>query len=112
MTLHELLRTLRAHDLVVVSPEQMAIANKVLVGKTEIPRWVWSHVVLVRDGEKLQVYLNGRLEIDGTAAAVTINELLFGGRSDNEANWEGRLDEIAIFDRALTAQEAARLMAD
>ncbi len=92
--------------------QQGQMTDKVLVGKTEIPRWVWSHVVLVRDGEKLQVYLNGRLEIDGTAAAVTINELLFGGRSDNEANWEGRLDEIAIFDRALTAQEAAMLMAD
>ena len=92
--------------------QQGQMTDKVLVGKTEIPRWVWSHVVLVRDGEKLQVYLNGRLEIDGTAAAVTINDLLFGGRSDNESNWEGRLDEIAIFDRALNAQEAAMLMAD
>ena len=31
------------------------------------------------------------------------------GRSDNEANWEGRLDEIAIFDRALTAREVEKL---
>ena len=29
--------------------------------------------------------------------------------SDIAANWEGRLDEIAVFDRALTAEEIAKL---
>jgi hypothetical protein len=32
-----------------------------------------------------------------------------GGRSDNEANWEGRLDEVAVFDRALGAKELEKL---
>ena len=27
------------------------------------------------------------------------------------SNWEGRLDEIAVFDRALGAEEVARLVA-
>jgi hypothetical protein len=39
------------------------------------------------------------------------DRLFFGGRCDNESNWEGRLDEIAVFDRALGAEEIAALAA-
>lgn len=78
-------------------------------GKTEIPRWAWQHVVLVRQGDQARVYLNGSLEIETKAAAVGIPSVFFGGRSDNESNWEGRMDEIALFDRALSAEEIAKL---
>ena len=81
-------------------------------GQTVIPRWEWQHVVLVRDGKDLRVYLNGRLEIETQAPAdfpEGFENVFLGGRSDNHANWEGRLDEIAIFNRALTEQEVAKL---
>jgi len=81
----------------------------VLAGSTEIARWTWNHVLLVRDGERLLVYLNGKPELSGQAAEVSIPQLWLGDRSDSSANWEGRLDEPAIFDRALTADEAAQL---
>jgi hypothetical protein len=83
-----------------------------VAGKSEIPRWQWRHVVLVRDAETVRVYLNGRIEIETKAAAdlpADLEQCFFGGRSDNDSNWEGRLDEIAVFDRALTADEVARL---
>ena len=81
-------------------------------GKTEIPRWQWQHVVLVRDAEKVRAYLNGQLELETTAPAnfpADLNDLFLGGRSDSDSNWEGRLDEIAIFARALSEQEVATL---
>ena len=78
-------------------------------GKTEILRWTWQHVVLVRDVDMARVYLNGELEIECKAPRVGIPSAFFGGRSDNDSNWEGRLDEIAVFDRALGADEVARL---
>ena len=81
----------------------------VLAGKTEIPRWTWQHVVLVREGAKVRVYLNGKLEIEGEAQASSITACFFGGRSDHAADWEGRLDEIAVFDRALGEAEVRRL---
>lgn len=83
----------------------------VVAGKTVVPRWQWQHAVLVRDGEVVRVYLNGKLEIETKAAASLPADLecFFGGRSDGEASWEGRLDEIAVWDRALTADEMARL---
>jgi hypothetical protein len=84
-------------------------ATKVIAGKTVIPRWQWQHVVLVRDGKSVRVYLNGALEIETTAAPTSIDQLFFAGRSDNDSNWEGRLDEVAIFNRALKADEVAKL---
>jgi len=89
-----------------------ADASAAVVGKTEVPRWQWQHVVLVRDAGQVRVYLNGSLEIEARVPAnfpAGFDECFFGGRSDNDSNWEGRLDEIAIFNRALSAADVARL---
>ena len=89
---------------------------KLIGGRSGIPRWTWNHVAFVRHGASVRVYLNGesRPEIEVQSPAEFpggCEELFFGGRSDNECNWEGRLDEIAVFDRALGAEEIARLAA-
>ena len=86
--------------------------SKLVAGQTEIPRWKWQHVVFVRDRQRVQVYLNGRIEINTTRAAdfpSGFDRVFFGGRSDNAFNWEGRLDEIAVFDRALQAADVTIL---
>jgi hypothetical protein len=79
------------------------------VGKTELPRWTWQHIALVRKGGKVLVYLNGALDLEAAAPAVNIPALFLGGRSDNTDNWEGRLDEIAVFGKALSSEEIARI---
>lgn len=85
-------------------------STQTLVGLTPIPRWTWQHVALVRQGDRLRIYLNGKLEIEGRAEATSIGDCFFGGRSDNDSNWEGRLDEIAVFDRALDQEQIAQLV--
>ena len=83
-----------------------------VAGRSEIPRWQWQHVVLVRDGEAVRAYLNGQLEIETKSAAnfpAAFDQCFFGGRSDNDSNWEGRLDEIAVFDRALDGAEIGKM---
>jgi len=83
-----------------------------IAGRTEIPRWEWQHLVLVRDGKLVRVYLNGKLELEANApnpAPDGLDQFFFGGRSDNESNWEGRLDEIAFYPRALSEEEVAKL---
>jgi hypothetical protein len=81
-----------------------------VIGKTEVPRWTWQHLAFVRHENRFKVYLNGHLEHDSTAApTVPIQQCFFGGRSDNDSNWEGRLDEIAVFTRALSPEEIAVL---
>lgn len=84
-----------------------------LVGRTKIPRWSWNQAVLVRSGPAVRVYLNGHPdpEIEANLAASPLtacDQWFVGGRCDNESNWEGRLDEIAIFDRALSPDEVQR----
>jgi hypothetical protein len=86
--------------------------KSLVAGKTEIPRWQWQHLVLVRDKNQVRGYLNGALEFEtesAVEAAKSPHECFFGGRSDNDSNWEGRLDEIAVFDRALKKEEIAKL---
>lgn len=80
-----------------------------LIGKTVIPRWTWQHVALIREGEKVRVYLNGQLEIEGTSPASSIPATFLGGRSDNQDNWEGRLDEVAVFPQVLNEDEIRKL---
>jgi hypothetical protein len=80
-----------------------------VVGTDSIPRWTWAHVVLVRDGDQISVWLNGRQQLRTQARTTTAGQIFIGGRSDSDSNWEGRLDEVALFDRALTAQEIAAL---
>jgi hypothetical protein len=92
-----------------------ADAKSVTAGKTEIPRWQWQHVVLVRDGGTVRAYLNGQLELEAKVPAnfpAGFDQCFIGGRSDNDSNWEGRLDEVAVFNRALSASEVAKLLAN
>lgn len=87
-------------------------AQNLVAGKTEIPRWQWQHITLVRDGKAVRVYLNGTLEIETSALIdpfAPLGECFFGGRSDHDSNWEGRVDEIAVFERALSPADVAKL---
>ena len=87
--------------------------RKLHAGKTAIKRWTWNQVTLVRDGQMVKIYLNGKPEIEIKSAPGTegplLEQLFLGGRTDNQSNWEGRLDEIAIFDRVLSAEEVKKL---
>ncbi len=87
-------------------------SQRAAVGQAVIPRWQWRHVALVREGRVVRVYVGGRLEIETQAAAdfpKSFDQIFLGGRSDNHSNWEGRLDEVAVFNRALNAREVAAL---
>ncbi len=80
--------------------------EKPIVGKTTIDRWTWNELRMVRAAGRVRVYLNGsdEPEIDaevGSDQPAPIATCFIGGRSDNDSNWEGRIDEVAVFDRAM-----------
>jgi len=74
--------------------------------------------VLVKQGDKVSVYQSDpnnpeivlQLSDSQRFNLRAIEETFFGGRSDNIDNWEGKLDEIAVFDRGLNAGEIAKLL--
>jgi len=73
----------------------------------------WYHVAMVREGDNVTVYLDGEQYIAshflGIRAATTWanGQWAFGGRSDMPAQqvFAGNIDEIAIYGRALSAEE-------
>jgi hypothetical protein len=82
--------------------------NTLLSGRTVITPKTWHHVVFIRDGPRVEVWLNGRLDIAGASEAghaPGVKQLFLGGRNDNFANLEGKLDEAAVFDRVLSPAE-------
>ncbi len=73
-----------------------------IVGTSVIQRWTWHQVRLEQRGDEVVVYLDGsskpelRGKLKNAAVQTTAPNFFFGGRSDNEDNWEGRLDEISL----------------
>lgn len=86
-------------------------AKESLAGTTIIPPQTWNHVVLVREKDQVTVFLNGQLEIEGELPSTfgDSTEFSFGCRSDRFAPLEGNLGSIALFSRALTAQNVSSI---
>lgn len=85
-------------------------AAPALIGRTPIPWRTWHHVAFVRAGNQVRVHLDGRPdpEMEGplpAPSAATESLLFLGGRSDGQFSFEGKLDEAAVYDRALSAAE-------
>jgi hypothetical protein len=82
-------------------------------GSTDLLQDEWYHVAMVRQDDDVFVYLNGRLEIEGTMAPLAGTKWVdgtwaFGGRTDApslDQRFAGSLDEIAIYGRALSQEE-------
>ena len=85
--------------------------RSILAGRTELPPDTWHHVVYVRSGEAVSLYLDGNVtapEIKNTLGAVDrMGPLVFGTRSDGYAPFEGRLDELAVYNGSLSPERIA-----
>ena len=83
-----------------------------LTGLAQVEPKSWHHVAMVRDGERIRVYLNGNPKPDidgklGRSYPKSHPQFFLGGRNDNFANLKGSLDEVALYDRALTPEEVS-----
>jgi hypothetical protein len=93
--------------------------DQALTGTTDVPlrnwepRESWHHVALVRNDNQVAVYLDGnpQPEISGQLEPTVrpgARQVLLAGRPDNLANFEGRIDEVAVYPRALPAEEIGK----
>lgn len=87
-------------------------AATVTVYGPAIPTGQWTHVASTWDGATLRLYIDGALSasaaLNGTLVSSTGQPLSIGGLSGHMFN--GRLDEIRVYSRALSASELTRDM--
>jgi hypothetical protein len=79
-----------------------------VTGVTEISPRLWYHVALEVGGLTATIYVNGKSDGSGAllpAGTSSAADLIIG--SDGSIGWEGKLAEIAVYDRLLLEDEIA-----
>jgi hypothetical protein len=76
-------------------------------GTSELPMGAWSHVAAVFDGTSLHVYVNGAEEGVGSVAFTPTDgsSTLEIGRRMGSGTFEGGMDDVRVYNRALSAAE-------
>ncbi|CAN2047817.1 putative Secreted protein containing LamG-like jellyroll fold domain protein [Candidatus Magnetomoraceae bacterium gMMP-1] len=88
--------------------------NDKVVQAANVFNGVWHHVVAVRDGQTMKLYVDGgdpkatQSNVTQTVSGDEPKPLLIGMLADNYY-YDGLIDEVAIWDRALTKAEVAAL---
>jgi hypothetical protein len=91
-------------------------ANYAVFGSIEVDMNEWHHICGTFDGTTIALYVDG--VADGTVVndigiGVSTTNLWIGGNPEvtyEQRNWDGLIDEVGIFSRALTAAQVQRVM--
>lgn len=94
------------------SPLTTGLVTTPTTGNSALPQKTWRHIVVTADGEQLQIYEDGRL-VASTActemASSDSEKVWFGTDAKATQVWDGRIDEVALFNRALNGAEISTL---
>ena len=77
-------------------------------GAAALTRAIWSHIALTYDGSNLRLYVNGaQVATQARTGAITTstNQLQIGGDSIYGQYFSGAIDEVRVYNRALSAAE-------
>jgi hypothetical protein len=82
-------------------------------GATTLSVNTWYHVALVYNGTDLRLYLNGSLDANGADNPLSYSSGIYdgtgnfaiGSRGNVDDFFDGQIDEVAVFNRALSADE-------
>ena len=81
-----------------------------VVGHSVLKTREWYHIAFVRLGEDIRMYLDGNPTADLSGSLKRrlgkgCRWVFVGGRNDKYFGFRGRIDEVALYDRPLTAKE-------
>ncbi len=77
-------------------------------GANTLQAGVWHHVAAVWDGTNRYLYIDGKqraFEAQSGTMAVNDNDLTIGNNADNNRDFDGQIDEVKIFNYALTPEQ-------
>jgi hypothetical protein len=95
-----------------INPSNQWVAGDSNINGDVVVTNEWVHLALVQDAaaNKRLIYLNGELNFQGTAINSTgAGELWMGGAKSVTEYLHGRIDDVAIFARALDPEDAKAL---
>jgi hypothetical protein len=74
-------------------------------GDAEVALHTWRHIVMTVDGQQFRLYEDGHLVASSACSPIADSKadvLWFGTNADGKKLWDGRIDEVALFDRAFS----------
>jgi len=81
------------------------------IGSGKLKAETWYHLAGGYDGKKLEFYLNGKLIGSEETKIANATKDMTIGCHPNPTNWfKGIIDDIAVFDRALTKEEINKII--
>ena len=81
-------------------------------GGTAMSASAWHHVVVTRTSGVLNLYVDGSFDATAVANTHSISTSLsdaIGGKSDGTAGFNGKIDEVSIWLRGISASEVSKL---
>ena len=80
-----------------------------LYSSTKISTINWTHITTTYNGTALSIYINGKLETFNSTISGQIvsndDSVYIGAESGSVSNFDGIIDEVAIYNRSLSAEE-------
>ena len=78
---------------------------------TNYPNNKWYHIVLTISGSTATIYVNGIQTAQGPVSPLYANggNLIIGGTSLNNYNFNGYIDDVRIYNRALSSNEILQI---
>ncbi|MGI6606595.1 MAG: LamG-like jellyroll fold domain-containing protein [Peptococcia bacterium] len=96
-----------SNNRVLVSVKMGGTVQSAYSPANSVPVGTWTHVVGTYDGQRMRLYINGT-QVNSFAVCGEINAHetpLMIGKNATSAYFKGMVDEICIYDKALTADE-------
>jgi len=73
----------------------------------------WTNIVVTDDTSTAKMYINGKLVDEGPGQNTVIStNLRFGTRYTNEGYFQGLMDDIRVYEQALSSAEIQKLYAE
>ena len=76
------------------------------LGRVSVEYSKWSHITLVANGSGARLYINGRFTFQKSYTSYSLaSDIDLGNLRSGTFWWAGRIDDVRIYARSLTAQE-------
>ena len=85
------------------------------ISRGTVPDKVWSHIVGIFDGSNVKTFVNGRLESTRPfSGSIDLNDnsLFIGAGDSTQYFFNGKIDHVKVYNRALRDQEILDMLAE